>query len=94
VGTAGHATGIVVFNNGDAEAVSLTLQPVPRVSNDVQLVATTRFLYAGSYTADEWGPRLGGSAGVSERKMNDHDGISLQDLLKSARATRTPGTTI
>ena len=47
-----------------------------------ELVARLKFLRAGEYKADEWGPRIDGAVTVSVGTMNGHDGISIQDILR------------
>jgi hypothetical protein len=81
VATAGRATGLVQYDNGNALAVELTLEPVPDDPADIQLVARTHFLRAGSFSADAWGPVLKGATKTGTTKMNGHDGISVRDVL-------------
>ena len=83
VATAGHATGIVQFANGNAVAVMVAVLRVPGDDADAQLAAVTRFMRAGSFSAEAWGPAVGGAARVSTKKMNGHDGVSICDVLRS-----------
>jgi hypothetical protein len=90
VATAGRATGIVLFANGNAMAVGLEVQPVPGDDADIQIVARTRFMRAGSFTPDAWGPQIGGAGKVGTNKMNGHAGVSVRDILAGGRTAPTP----
>jgi hypothetical protein len=94
VATAGRATGIVLFPNGNAMAVIVGVESVPGDDADTQLVALARFMKAGSYSPDTWGPKLNGGndSVVSTRKMNGHAGVSARDILRTGGSPATPPT--
>ncbi len=81
--TAGRATAIVLFPNGNAMPVIVGVVSAPGNEADVQLVALTRFMPAGSYAADAWGPKLNGATHVTTRKMAGHAGVSVRDFLRA-----------
>ena len=81
--TAGRATSIVLFPNENAMAVIVAVVSAPGNDADVQLVAMTRFMRAGSYAADAWGPKLNGASRVTIKKMNGHAGVSVRDFLRA-----------
>ncbi len=76
--TAGKASGIALFPNGNAMGINIDLI---HGEGDDELVARVKFLRAGEYKADEWGPRIEGES-VANSKMNGHDGIRMEDLLR------------
>lgn len=90
IGTAGRATGIVQFTNGNAMAVIVAIEAVPGDDADAQLVAMARFMRAGSFVVDAWGPAVGGATDVGTNKMNGHDGISIRDVLRSGGTPASP----
>jgi hypothetical protein len=94
IATAGRATGIVQFPNGNAMAVIVGVQPVPGDDADAQLVSVTRFMRAGSFAADAWGPAVSGAKDVTTKKMNGHDGVSIRDLLRSGGTSAPPPTAV
>ncbi|MGH7330073.1 MAG: hypothetical protein ACREJX_17140, partial [Polyangiaceae bacterium] len=79
VATAGKASGIALFPNGNAMGIEIELDH-PESGFDT-VAPRLKFLRAGEYNADEWGLRIAGEA-VSIGKMNGHDGISIEDLLR------------
>ncbi|HEY2516079.1 MAG TPA: hypothetical protein VGI39_34645 [Polyangiaceae bacterium] len=81
VASGGRATGLVRFSNGNAIAVIVALEPTPADDSDVQLVALSRPLQAGTYAGQDWGPQIVGE-GLSVKKMNGHEGVSIKDILR------------
>jgi hypothetical protein len=88
--TADRATAIVLFPNGNAMAVIVGVVSAPGNDADVQLVALTRFMRAGSYAAGAWGPALSGATHVTTRKMNGHAGVSVRDFLRAGGPSAPP----
>jgi hypothetical protein len=82
VATNGRATGIALAPNSNAIAIIVAVQPVPGDDADVQLVARTRFMHAGTFSAGMWGPALRGVTNVGTRKLNGHAGVSVRDILR------------
>ncbi len=92
IATKRRATGIVVFPNGNAQAVILDEQPDERAAGDIQLVARRRFMKAGTFDPNVWGPRIAvdNEARVVTSKAGTHDGISVSDMMKRAPAPAAP----
>jgi hypothetical protein len=76
--TAGKASGVAVFSNGNAMGINIDLV---HDAGDDELVARLKFMRAGEYKVEEWGPRIDGES-VANSKMNGHDGITMEDLLR------------
>ncbi len=89
IATTGHATGLVRFGNGNATAVLFELRAIE--PNDTELVATSRFFKAGEYAPEKWGPIVDGADGIKTRKMNEHQGVSVFDLLRKLPSEPKPG---
>jgi len=92
VATKGRATGIVLFPNGNAQAVILAEEPVEDAVNDIRLAAKIRFMKAGTFAPDAWGPKLVATdtTKVSTTNMNGHDGISLHEMLVKVPGPAAP----
>jgi hypothetical protein len=90
--TAGRASGLARFDNGNATAVALELRDLDRT--DVEIVAESRFMRAGAYDPQAWGAVIGGAQNVKTKAMNEHRGVSVFDLLrKRPGETQAPPST-
>lgn len=90
IATAGRATGLARFANGNAEAILLELRPLD--DTDIALVVKTQFMKAGEFTADAWGPVITGAERVRTSRMNGHSGVSIVDLLRELPRAKPTGT--
>ena len=89
IASSGRASGIALFANGNAMAVVIDLRTAGE-NGDLQLAAQTKFFKAGQFSADGWGPKISGADGVTSRKMNGHEGISAEDILRKMHAPGAP----
>lgn len=76
----GQANGLARFFNGNAMAVHFELATVDDV--DTELVASSRFMKAGQYYANTFGPAISGAQSMQTRNNRPHRGISVVDLLR------------
>jgi hypothetical protein len=89
--TAGRASGIATFDNGNGMGIVLEMKPLPD-SGDVEVWAQTRFFKKGEYQPAAWGPVLAGASQVTTNRVDKHQGVTAFDLLKQLRAPgSTPG---
>ena len=84
----GRATSLVRYTNGNASSVVLELHAVE--PNDAELVATSKFMKAGEYAPEKWETIVEGADGIKTKRMNDHRGVSVFDLLRKLPGTPQP----
>lgn len=87
--TTGRARGLARYGNGNASAIDLELRAVGKT--DAELVAVARFMKAGEYDPRAYPSIIDGVDGVTTKTMNDHDGVSVLDLLRALPAIASPG---
>lgn len=87
--TAGHASGIALFANGNALGIVMDEQRGDDA--DIAIIAQTQFMKAGSFDAKAWGPSIKVSQGVSNKDGIGHKGLNTRDFLKKVVSSSTPG---
>src|ERR1019366_8190897 len=89
LGTSGRASGIALFDNGNA--MGLVLAELSSSDGDVAIFAQTKFFKAGAFDENAWGPSVhAGSTGVSTKDASGHAGLNAHDFLKKALEAPAP----
>ena len=84
IATTGHATVLGPYTNGNASSVVLELRTIE--PNDTELVAQTKFMRAGEYAPESFGPIVDGALdSIKTNRLNEHRGVSVFDLPAKAR---------
>ncbi|MEO7112697.1 MAG: hypothetical protein ABI183_19785 [Polyangiaceae bacterium] len=88
LGTAGHASGIALFPNGNA--LGIVMEEQPSADGDVAVVVHTQFFKAGAFDANAWGPTLSTAHDVTNENGNGHNGLNARDLLRRFTSPNAP----